>query len=298
MTFTFDVDVGASAADTAVANRATITYDGATVTELRGLTFSTPAASIAVVPTADLSVTKVNDPATIVAGGTLTSTLTVRNDGPSPATEVVVTDELPAGLGARHRRAPRAPSPPSSCVRRSPRSPQGRRRRSPCRAPSRRAPRRHRSPTSPGSRVRPPIPNPTTTRQGRRRPSSRNADLAVTKSASPADRHTRWRGAPTRSRRPTTDRRRRHRSRSTTRSPVRGWHSSRPPPPRPGTCTAAATRRRCTLPSLAPGASVVMTVAALALPSATPGAVVSNSAAAVQSATPDADPTTTRHRPR
>jgi uncharacterized repeat protein (TIGR01451 family) len=100
MTFTFDVDVGAAAANTDVTNQATITYDGATVPELQDLTFSTRAATIAVIPSADLVVTKVNDPDPVIAGNVLTSTITVRNGGPSPATDVVVADELPPGVGA------------------------------------------------------------------------------------------------------------------------------------------------------------------------------------------------------
>ena len=46
VTFTFDVDIGPGAANTDVTNRATITYDGATLPELKGLTFSTRAATI------------------------------------------------------------------------------------------------------------------------------------------------------------------------------------------------------------------------------------------------------------
>ena len=45
MTFTFDVTVDPGAAGTDQSNRATITYDGATLAELQDLTFSTPAAT-------------------------------------------------------------------------------------------------------------------------------------------------------------------------------------------------------------------------------------------------------------
>jgi large repetitive protein len=46
----------------------------------------------------DLSITKTVDPATVAAGQTATFTLTVRNDGPSPATGVILTESLPSGL--------------------------------------------------------------------------------------------------------------------------------------------------------------------------------------------------------
>jgi uncharacterized repeat protein (TIGR01451 family) len=47
---------------------------------------------------ADLRITKTHDPATVVVGQPLVFTLTVVNDGPSDAQDVVVTDTLPAGL--------------------------------------------------------------------------------------------------------------------------------------------------------------------------------------------------------
>ena len=47
---------------------------------------------------ADLSLTKTSSPDPGLAGDTVTSTLTVENTGPSPALDVVVTDRLPAGV--------------------------------------------------------------------------------------------------------------------------------------------------------------------------------------------------------
>lgn len=46
---------------------------------------------------ADLSITKSDSPDPVLAGDDLTYTITVANGGPSTATDVVVTDELPAG---------------------------------------------------------------------------------------------------------------------------------------------------------------------------------------------------------
>ena len=51
-----------------------------------------------VIPRADLRVSKRDDPDPVVAGGLLTYTLTVANDGPSNAIEVAVTDTLPLSV--------------------------------------------------------------------------------------------------------------------------------------------------------------------------------------------------------
>ena len=53
--------------------------------------------TVLVGPTTDLSIVKTGPPV-VAAGGQLTYTLTARNDGPSAATGVTVTDQLPAGM--------------------------------------------------------------------------------------------------------------------------------------------------------------------------------------------------------
>ncbi len=55
-------------------------------------------ASIDVQPLVDLELTKVASNATPIAGGPVSYTLTLVNNGPSPATGVTITDPLPSGL--------------------------------------------------------------------------------------------------------------------------------------------------------------------------------------------------------
>ena len=50
-------------------------------------------------PMADLSVTKTDSPDPVRAGGNLTYTITVRNNGPDAATGVTLTDQLPRNAG-------------------------------------------------------------------------------------------------------------------------------------------------------------------------------------------------------
>ena len=52
--------------------------------------------NVCVAPTADLSIIKTDSPDPVTTGDDLTYTVTVTNNGPDPATSVVVTDNLPA----------------------------------------------------------------------------------------------------------------------------------------------------------------------------------------------------------
>ena len=71
------------------------------------------AASITVRPLVDLKLTKVASNPTPTAGGPVTYTLTLLNNGPSPATGVMITDPLPSGLSFQSAsRRPRATAAP------------------------------------------------------------------------------------------------------------------------------------------------------------------------------------------
>ena len=81
---------GDEATNTAVATTATPLLGGGTS---RSSSTTTP-----ITRSADLAVTKVADSPTAAAGGGITFTVTVTNSGPSDATNVVLTDLLPAPL--------------------------------------------------------------------------------------------------------------------------------------------------------------------------------------------------------
>jgi uncharacterized repeat protein (TIGR01451 family) len=287
VTFTFDVAVGAAAANTDVGNQATIVYDGDTVPTLRDLRFTTGAASIAVVPSADLVVTKTNTPATVVAGNVLTSTITVRNAGPSPATDVVVSDELPPGVGA-------VTTPGRTCVVNT--------RVLSCVlgtiAAGDSVTVTVRTAVPPGStaasltdvaRVTSSTsdPDPDDNTAPASSDVSRDADLSVTKSVAPTTvtpgqeltyRVTVTNAGPSTATNVAID--------DAVPDPGIVLVSASSSPP--GACSNDDSNARCTIASLAPGASAVMTVDAVALPDATPRTVPNQ--AAVSSATPDLDP--------
>jgi uncharacterized repeat protein (TIGR01451 family) len=96
-TIEFDVRVNQNTPDqTVVNNQATITAVG--VTSGFPLSVLSSVASFLVHPLADLSLTKVLSNPTPNVGDTVAYTLNLANLGPSPATNVQVTDLLPAGL--------------------------------------------------------------------------------------------------------------------------------------------------------------------------------------------------------
>lgn len=76
-------------------------------------------ASVPISSSADLAITKVGSPNPVVAGGTVTYTITVTNHGPSDSTGVVVSDALPAQFAltsATPGQGTCAGGPPLSCA--------------------------------------------------------------------------------------------------------------------------------------------------------------------------------------
>lgn len=94
-TVTFAVVLDAAAGGTTVTNRATLDYVAATL----GNPFSylVQPVSTPVAELADVSIDKTLAPDPTVIGGSATATLTVRNNGPTVARAVVVTDPAPDG---------------------------------------------------------------------------------------------------------------------------------------------------------------------------------------------------------
>ena len=91
-TFTLHVTTGATLPPT-MSNTATVsttTTDPSTANDTSTATTTSTAA-------ADLAIAKVAGAPTVSAGGTITYTITVHNNGPSTATNVAVADALPAG---------------------------------------------------------------------------------------------------------------------------------------------------------------------------------------------------------
>ncbi|MET0736084.1 MAG: hypothetical protein ABWY55_10650 [Microbacterium sp.] len=89
------VAVGPDAGGTTLRNAAVLAYTAATLG--RDLTYVVAPAVIDVAAIADLSIAKTMTPDPGVAGGEVTSTLSITNDGPNAATGVVLTDQLPEG---------------------------------------------------------------------------------------------------------------------------------------------------------------------------------------------------------
>ena len=86
----------AAAAGTTVRNQARLAYSPATIGG--NLTYVGNQTADPVSTSADLQVVKTSSPDPAVAGGPLTSTISVTNAGPSPATGVVVTDTMGPGV--------------------------------------------------------------------------------------------------------------------------------------------------------------------------------------------------------
>ena len=93
--YTFQVTLDGAAGGTTVTNLATLDYR--TETTGTAATYTSNVASIAVLQQADVGITKSLSPDPALAGSTVTATLTVRNNGPNTAAAVTVTDPIPIG---------------------------------------------------------------------------------------------------------------------------------------------------------------------------------------------------------
>ncbi|GAA5107345.1 hypothetical protein GCM10023339_05250 [Alloalcanivorax gelatiniphagus] len=94
-TVAFQARVTSAAAGTTVTNSASLAYRAETIG--RDYSYTTADVSTPVADEADVSITKTASPEPVTAGDQVTYALTVRNNGPTPASGVQVVDTLPAG---------------------------------------------------------------------------------------------------------------------------------------------------------------------------------------------------------
>ncbi|WP_237744919.1 DUF7507 domain-containing protein [Kribbella catacumbae] len=95
-TVRFRVTVDQAAAGTAIVNTGFLDYRGETLN--KPFSYETPPVSTPVAESADVSITKTASPEPVAAGQNFTYTLTIGNTGPSAARDVEVTDTLPDGV--------------------------------------------------------------------------------------------------------------------------------------------------------------------------------------------------------
>ncbi|MGX2993792.1 DUF7507 domain-containing protein [Streptomyces sp. JNUCC 64] len=97
-TVEYRVTIDRASAGQRIANTATAGYENRLGDRPEQLTATSDEEVTQVAPAADLTVAKAADATTVTVGQTVTYRVTARNDGPSPATGVTVTDPLPEGL--------------------------------------------------------------------------------------------------------------------------------------------------------------------------------------------------------
>lgn len=95
-TVTFQARVSTAAAGTTLANTASLGYRADTLGT--SYTYNTAEVTTPVAQEADVAITKSASPDPVTAGNQVTYTLTVRNNGPNPAVGVQAVDTLPAGV--------------------------------------------------------------------------------------------------------------------------------------------------------------------------------------------------------
>ncbi|HZX08670.1 DUF7507 domain-containing protein, partial [Kribbella sp.] len=95
-TVRFRVTVDKAAAGTTLDNVGLLDYTAETLN--KEYTYRTDEVHTPVAAEADVSITKTAKPDPVAAGGEVTYTLVARNNGPSPAQDVTVTDTLPDGV--------------------------------------------------------------------------------------------------------------------------------------------------------------------------------------------------------
>jgi len=97
ISFRFRATVDRATSGSTVSNTASLGYLARTIA--KNFTFVGNTVQTTVATLADLQISKTSTPTALAAGGSVTYTLTARNNGPTAAANAVITDTLPPGVG-------------------------------------------------------------------------------------------------------------------------------------------------------------------------------------------------------